>query len=512
MIHTRFQGGSDDKHELPLPQLNLEVDNLSLDSVNEIISDLTGHGLERTLPLSEIVWKRTVGNPFFIRQFLDTLEREEVLRFSNQQWQWDLLTILEANFQRSVTELTEAKIQDQSDHVLQVLKLASCLGSRFDTDVLNAVVLQENAEIMNSNKQSDTKINAAIIAKQVASILDEATGAGIIECHSFKEYKFCHDGFADKFYALTPKGPQLECMHLRIGYVIFDKLANVSAVDDNEEALFFQCVDQLNRGAPQILDRQKKLDLVGMNLLAGKHAAGKSAFGLASTYFRIGIIYLEKDGGLWETHYDLSLDFFSCLAVSEMCVGHFELSDETIDEVLIHAKTLHDKLRVYYTKIDSILARGKLRVAMNLAFAILRELGQRFPQTPNTLHVMVEFAKTKLILSETTDDSLLHREFTKEPDKVAVMKLLSLIACCAYQTSQHGKAYPMVALRMMQLSQQDGLTSMSPHGFACFAALNCFNENFNEGMRFSTLALRLLDTMKSKESEPRTLTTIILCW
>ena len=91
--------------------------------------------------MSELVLSKTHGNPFFLNQLLTSLNQDNLLSFDFQSgcWQWDIEQIQGMAIADNVVELMIGRIQKLTEPTQQVLKLAACIGNRFDLDILSLV-------------------------------------------------------------------------------------------------------------------------------------------------------------------------------------------------------------------------------------------------------------------------------------------------------------------------------------------------------------------------------------
>ncbi|HBB36113.1 MAG TPA: serine/threonine-protein kinase PknK, partial [Cyanobacteria bacterium UBA9273] len=126
---------------------HIELAALDLTAINQLIADTLSCELARSLPLAELVSSKTRGNPFFINEFLKYLYQEQLLYFDfttlgQGGWQWHVEEIQAAQITDNVVELMVNKIQQLSEPVQEVLKLAACIGSQFDFQTL-AIVSQK---------------------------------------------------------------------------------------------------------------------------------------------------------------------------------------------------------------------------------------------------------------------------------------------------------------------------------------------------------------------------------
>ena len=124
---------------------------LSLNTVTEIISDTTQAEEEKIRLLSELVFRKTGGNPFFMNEFLKSLYSENLLLFDekNQVWNWDIQKIEKRGFTDNVVELMTGKIQKLPKVTQRLLQLSACIGNQFDLKTLSLVMEKSQEDTLN---------------------------------------------------------------------------------------------------------------------------------------------------------------------------------------------------------------------------------------------------------------------------------------------------------------------------------------------------------------------------
>ena len=116
----------------------IEVKPLELTDINQLIADTLSSEIERTKSLAELCLQKTLGNPFFLNQLLKSLYSEALLCFDSicGCWQWDIEQIQSIGITDNVVDLMVSKIQKLAAQSQDILKLAACIGNRFDLEVL----------------------------------------------------------------------------------------------------------------------------------------------------------------------------------------------------------------------------------------------------------------------------------------------------------------------------------------------------------------------------------------
>ena len=123
---------------------NITIEPLSLVNVNQLVAETLNANVDadNLKQLSELVFNKTQGNPFFLTQLLKTLYAEDLLiyQIETDNWQWELdeiqaLGITDCN----VVELMVRNLRKLSKATQKVLKLAACIGNQFNLEVLSIV-------------------------------------------------------------------------------------------------------------------------------------------------------------------------------------------------------------------------------------------------------------------------------------------------------------------------------------------------------------------------------------
>ncbi|MBE9104799.1 serine/threonine-protein kinase PknK, partial [Nostoc cf. edaphicum LEGE 07299] len=116
---------------------------LSQADVNHLIADSLSCATGQALPLTELVYQKAKGNPFFTTQFLKALHEDGLITFDWEAgfWQCDVGQVrrrVAACRQTSlaltddVVEFMAQQLQKLPDITQNVLKLAACIGNQFD--------------------------------------------------------------------------------------------------------------------------------------------------------------------------------------------------------------------------------------------------------------------------------------------------------------------------------------------------------------------------------------------
>src|SRR5262249_46627795 len=242
---------------------------LGLRDLTTFLSDTFHRDAAYIEPLAGLIKKKTDGNPFFVIQFLKSLEQEGLLEFDADHagWSFGMDAIAAAGMTDNVVDLMTRKILRLSANGQRLIMLAACIGNQFDWKTFRTVV----------GPQSGDDAEAGL-----AEVLD----AGLIQPVGETVYSFLHDRVQQAAYGLIPE-VERPPLHLQVGRLLFAE-HGADAADDR----IFTIVNHINLGSALIADHGERVTLARLNLAAGRKAKMSAAYQAALEYFEAGIALL----------------------------------------------------------------------------------------------------------------------------------------------------------------------------------------------------------------------------
>lgn len=470
--------------------------------VRQFIADTLSCQPEKSQPLAELLLQKTSGNPFFLTQLLKSLHSENLLafNFSTAEWEWDIERIQGMGLTDNVVELMAGTIQKLSEETQNALKLAACIGSRFNLEVLATV---SEKSVASTAADLWEALEAGLILPmsngyKLPMLLEEFVGMPSVASGiaSGVEYKFLHDRVQQAAYALIPE-LQKHATHLKIGRLL---LQNTPA--ERVEENIFELVNQLNVGIGCASRQSEKLKLAQLNLIAGRKAKASAAYEPALKYFTAGIELLPPDR--WQTQYDLTLALYASAAEAAYLSTDFEQMETWAERVLQHSKTQLDKVRVYEVKIQACLARNQMQSAVQMVLQAISILGVVIPEKPSKSDIQQALSETAAKLNGKAILDLIDLPVMSDPAVLAVMRLLASANAPAYTATP--KLLPPLVSKQVNLSVECGNADVSPLTYAYYGAMLCGTvDSIESGYEFGQVALNLLERFDDKQIQARTM-------
>lgn len=463
----------------------IELSPLGHAHLRTLIADTLRRPEDEVEKLTQLVQHKTQGNPFFVGQFLETLYDQGLVTRGAPSgegafgWEWDLDRIEAAGITDNVVELMIEKVRRLPEATQQALRVAACIGNRFD---LQTLALTHGGDPAQAYKDLAPALEEGLVVPM--SSLEPSNPDEVMSPLLIRRYRFLHDRVQQSAYALFAGGEE-QSLHVEIGRRL---LATTSEGRVGERV--FEIVDHLNMGTALLSDAAERQRLAALNLMAGKRAKEATAYAASYEYLQAGLQLLPEDP--WNVQYSVAVDLHTALSEIEYLNGNFERSEELVTLVLDNVRTdlerakVHAMLIVQYTMrthFEKAIESGRTPLALvgvdlplddlqGAAPAMLGEVAQRLGDTP---------VAELFDWPDAADANVQMAQFS--------LRHLTITAFLANQA-----LFPVVTAMSVNLTLEHGNAPESALSYANYGLiLGAFMGMYERGAEFGELGLRLCE-------------------
>ncbi|MEH2285311.1 MAG: AAA family ATPase [Nostoc sp.] len=474
---------------------------LSQADVNHLIADSLSCTTGQALPLTELVYQKAKGNPFFTTQFLKALHEDGLITFDWEAgfWQCDVAKVRAIALTDDVVEFMAQQLQKLPSNTQDILKLAACIGNQFDLATL-AIVYEKSQIETAADLWKALQEGFIIPTNEVYKFYQTEASAATVQTSTQKVdtcvYKFLHDRVQQAAYSLIPE-EQKQATHLKIGQLLLQK----TSLNDRGEKLF-DIVNHLNVGQSLITQSSQRHELAQLNLAAGRKARSATAYSAAIAYLTTGIDLLPGDR--WQHQYNLSLALYEGATEAAYLSTNFEQMEQLAETVLTNAHSWLDRVTTYQVKIQACIAQNQYLEALRLAREVLKQIGVHLPEQPTQVNIQQALQHTQTLLGRRSIESLLELPEMTALEQKAAMMIISNIMSVAYQVAPN--LLPLLTFMQVDLSVQYGNATESTYSYVQYGLmLVAMLRDVDAGYRFGQLGMNLLQHIDARKLAAKTI-------
>ena len=479
---------------------NITLAPLTQASLNQLVVDTLSCSGKIAQPLTQLVYQKTQGNPFFATQFLKALYEDRLISFNFEQryWQCDIAAVKALALTDDVVEFVALQLQKLPAETQNVLKLAACIGNQFDLLTLAIVSEQSETETAASLWKALQEGLVLPTSEVYKFFQDSGHNSDSNPFNSnFKVpiYKFLHDRVQQAAYSLIPD-EQKQLTHLQIGQLL---LQNTS--ESQQEERLFEIVSQLNCGIALITQPTERQQLAQLNLNAGRKAKEATAYGAAIHYLNYGMQLLTINS--WEIAYELTRNLHEEAAEAAFLNNEFEQMESLIQVVIQQTTTLLDRIKVYEVQLQADQVRHQPFKVIATGRELLDQLGVTLPESVTPSDIQEYVLNTLSTLGGRSIESLVDLPLMDDTKALVALRIMASIAPAIHQDCSY--LFPILACQEVNLSLKYGNAPLSAPGYADFGiVLNTCNQ-LESGYEFGKLALMLVDRFQAKSVQSMTI-------
>ena len=457
--------------------------------IDRLVAQTLRCGEKRAKPLTELVYQKTQGNPFFTTQFLKGLHKDGLIAFDYDlgYWECDLVQVRDATLTDDVLTFVAGRLQKLPQATQNALKLAACIGNQFDLETL-AVVCEKSQEDVAADIWDALQEELLVPISEAYKLFQDNIEDGGENAIAVS-YRFLHDRIQQAAYSLIPEARKTTT-HYHIGQLLLDKIPPEARVDR-----IFELVNQLNYGATLITHRAELDELAQLNLIACRKAKASTAYAAGCEYASTGLSLLGENA--WQHQYEMTLAFHDEAAELASLCGDFEAMEQFVETAIDRARSLLEKIDVYRIQILATVYQNQLTEAITIACQLLEQLAVTFPDTPTQQDIQDCLAQIQELTGDRDIEDLVHLPQMSDRKQKAIVQIASSIIPTAFNSGS--ALFPLLVCLCVKLSVRYGNTSTSAFAYACYGILVCnLQKDVNTGVKFGQLALQVISQLDAK--------------
>ncbi|KAJ3013029.1 hypothetical protein HKX48_005960 [Thoreauomyces humboldtii] len=474
--------------EAPQRLRRIELGPLPPTGLREMLADTLKPATEELDALASLLYRKTMGNPFHIREFLRYAEQHTLIYFDDVAggWAWDLHELdRQTVLSESVAELLLTRLRQFPPETQTLLQQA---GDSFDLRLLAFVAdssivqvathlwaaVKEGFLLPQSNDVTLFRTPSALSRSSSGSVGSHTGRHGHRSSLSLStrsmggmvlSYKFCHSRLHQSCYEMIDSEARQK-LHLQIARLL---RRNVAEEEIHEH--LFGLVLQYNKALPLLSDPEELTYVAQLNYDAalrvkrsGTHSAARRMLDTALSLITFGP---ETEETAWKTHYRLLFNIKKSLA--QVCIvdNAYDKATAILRDMAKRATCVQDQLVATSILVGSYHVQGQFKDILEMGLKELQHFN--IPAPDNEQHaiemVKKEFKTLEGILGDRTVEEFSKGNFVGEPVTEMLETVLVFIGGAAGSLGQFYQAQYFY-LKGCVLACQNGLGSQSAVLFA----------------------------------------------
>lgn len=457
---------------------NVQLSGLDQHDLNLMISESLCMFPRISKPLSDIIFSKTLGNPFFALFFLSSLIDTRLLKYNlrERRWIWDQAKIRSECITDNVLYLLTKKMTSLPENVQLLLTTLSCFGIKADERIVS--YLGMTTQYSGISVLLDRAISERCIQKQCT------------------EFQFVHDKVREAAYSLIPDATKKQ-FHYDLGMLLY----SVSEGQNLNNTLF-QVIDQINYGIPALIQPGKQLDISKLNFKAGSIAMARSDFTTAHSYATNAVSLLPV--GHWQRNYEFVLQLYFLIAKSAHAgLGSTDKATKYLSNIIQNGHNIDDKLDAYYYYITILHHSEKRLEAFNACREVLLQLNEEIEISHDPHVLFKEIQDTEALLDRVSDQDWYTMKEMDDTRAQSIVKFYELMTNICYQFK--AELMPLITCKMIRVTLQHGISTESVVGLTMYAAIRCQMSisNVEGAHRIGKIALNLSKRFNSPGMIPK---------
>ena len=468
---------------------------LDFSATQQLVADTLHSNPKTTESLTNIIFQKTKGNPFFISRLLNSLYLQGTFTFVAEkgQWVYDLNKVKAVEISDNVIDLLVKSLESLPADTINILKLVACIGNQFDLTTVSLISEKSAAEV---GKNLWIAIEKEILLplnnnyKFINTLKNEINPADLE-----MSFSFAHDRIRQGVYSLITENDKCK-IHLSIGREYLERFRETNRTDE-----IFDLVNHLNIGRALINDSNERIELADLNIIAGNKAKKSTAFETSLNYFETAKSLLSDEE--WNLMPEKLFALLIQQAGAALLSGDLFKADSICEHLSKIATNNLQKGAVSNIKVLILIFQGKLLETIGEIRKTLLLFNISLPETPEEIGMKTQegIGKMQELLARTPVEELINLPVMTDPEKLMAMQLLFQVVPPAIQVNP--ALCILAALIMFEITLTDGI---SPYSCKCFGDCGVVQgvtlADYKTGYKLGEAAFALINKLNAESQKP----------
>lgn len=388
---------------------------------------------EYVLPLAMVCVEKSNGNPFYLRQILETCHRKSCIWYSWKEsvWDFDLDRVFaefesDSHGQQLNTDFVTKRLQDLPTAARSILAWASLLGTTFSFLMIQRLLggefdYDESRTMSDDTGTQDAELFTPEPVENVVEGLQATLQAYILMPGSKEdEFSFSHDRYITASASLRERR-DLEKMH----FLIVQTMMKYSDLDGQS---LYQRARHVCQAARVIRRRvTHRYQFRALLFDAAQKAIASGARPTALDYYESCLAFMQPDPwkeGVADVFYEETLNLYTKAAELYWHQGRPVDAQNLLDSLFAGARSASDKAPAWILQSKLFAQSGNIAGASTALKTSLLELGLDIAATPTWESCDAELGKLKKLLQVTDFTDIISKPLSTDTNTIAIGSVL----------------------------------------------------------------------------------------
>lgn len=491
--------------ETPLAVHVIVCQTLSESDVTKIV----GCAIDRqpsdldVLSLGSLVYRRCEGNPFFVLQLLEKLERDRLLWYSDetQTYEWDATAIqAQMDTTSNVVDMLVTKISKVSRSSRALLLVFSLIGHSVDEHVIQTA-LRSQALVESLRPIIDQQGDGIVRDEPIDIIaaIRETKENGLVERdETAKRFKFVHDRVQQAVLQMIEGTPFENNIMSKMGRFLLD----ISRSSKGKDWMMFMATNMLTKDRGQMGMGETAM----LCLECAQKAISQSAFESAAGFADSGCRVLNENG--WRAYHELKVELETVAVEANFAGGKLSECKRRIKALKKHSENVKDTFRCFNVSVRMKMLEEFWSPCISECLRGMKQLNVNLPRRPSSLYMIRKFLKVKRKLKGRTPTQLLDDLPPCRDQRVLQLHSLVSDAIVATYWNTEINLLCCLCILSLDLTLKHGMCSWTPFAMTSYASFLTVAGTAEDAFAFGECAVNL--AKQTSYSLPGTLSTFHL--